>query len=217
MMKGLILMAIIGLVGLAASAALIRNEPMTKNEKYLKEARTKINEFKEELEPERLNEASMALENINLTEEYDLQIRTRLRRDCLYEWLTLDQILDQHLDPKFNPSDVPQKNIQPPSSNGTVLSPGVDPAKISDPQARANYEKAIADNRAKAESYRLQTQLRRLNESIPPKAEEFIRNSYTSATSAEVDQEELKKAINEIIQKPERKAELSKHLKTAQP
>ncbi|MEP6901790.1 MAG: hypothetical protein ABJA66_08575 [Actinomycetota bacterium] len=196
---------------LIAIPFLTKNKPMTENEKYLKEAQTRVKEFETEMEAERLREASMALENVNLAQEYDSKTRSRLRKDCLYLWLTLLQLLDQHIDPKFNADDLPTNLVQPPSlSNGVVLRPGADPAKIDDPKLRAEYEKAIAENRAKAENYRLQTQLRRLNESIPPKAEEFIRNSYSSAAS---DQEELKTAIEKIITKPERKEDLSKLLK----
>lgn len=214
-MKRIFLLAVIGIAILIAVPVITRNKYMADNEKYLKEAQIKIREFETEKEAERLREAYMTLENVYLAQEYNPQIRARLRSDCLSLWLTLLQILDQNLDPKFNPDDVPQNIVQPPPlPDGTVLRPGADPAKIADPQARAEYEKAIAENRAKADNYRLQTELRRLDEQIPPRAEEFIKNSYTSA---DADQEELKRVVNEIIQKPERKAELSKLLKSSQP
>ena len=213
-MKQSILLAMLGIAIFVATPFLLRNKYMTENEKYLKEAQKQIKEFEATLEAERLNEASMALENVNLTQEYDSKIRVRLRSDCLSSWLNLIQIVDQHLDPQFNSDDVPTKLVQPPPlSNGIVLRPGANPALIDDPKLRTEYEKAIADNRAKAENYRLQTQLRRLNESIPPRAEEFIRNSYSSAAN---DQEELKTAIEKIIENPERKTNLSKLIESPQ-
>jgi hypothetical protein len=184
---------------------------MTENEKCLKEAQKRVKEFETELEPERLREAYMSLENVVLAQENDVKIRTRLRDDCLTLWLEMIQILDKHLDPKFDPDDIPDNLVQPPpTSKGVVFPPGADPALIDDPKAREQYEKAVAANNAKINNYRLQTQLGRLNEQIPPRAEEFINSSYTSS---ETDQEELKNAIEKIIQKPERKVELSKLLK----
>ena len=187
---------------------------MTENKKYLKQAQQLINAFESEKEPERLNEASMALENINLIQEYDLPTRHRVRAECLALHLTLLQILDKYIDPNFNPEDVPVMVVQPRLSDGRVLRPGVDPAKISDPQDRAEYEKAIAENRAKAKNYRLQSELRRLNERLPARAEEFIREAFTSSDE---DQKELKSAIDAKIENPARKADLMKLVKQSQP
>lgn len=187
---------------------------MTENEKYLKEARARVKDFEDEREPERLREAYMALENIILSQEPDLKERTQLRRDCLYLWLELLQILDKNVDPDFNPENVPARLIQPPTSQGVVYPPGADPALIDDPKARAEYEKAIAANREEANNYRFQIHLGRLNESIPPRAKAFISNSYISIPN---DQEELKTAIDRIIKTPERKGELSKLLKPPHP
>jgi hypothetical protein len=188
---------------------------MTENEKFLKEAQSKIKAFESERESERLRESAMALENINLTKEYNPTIRKKLRAESLKLWLTLLQILDENLQSDFNPEDTPELIVQPPpNSDGTVRRPGTDPAKIDDPKTREEYEKAIVKNREKQENHRLQTQLLRLNERIPLRAEEFINSSYNSSAT---DQEELKSAIEKIIQKPERKAELLKSLKSSQP
>jgi len=212
MMKGINILAIVGIVMMIAVLTLMRSQSMTENEKCLKEARDKIKAFESEREPERLRESAMALENIILAKEFDAKIRKKLRADSLSLWLTLIQILDKNLQPDFNPENTPDLIAQPsPLPDGTVLRPGTDPAKINDPKVKADYEKAIAENREKQENYRMQTQLRRLNEQIPPKAETFIRNFYTSD---EADREELKNAIDGIIQKPERKEELLNLLKS---
>ena len=188
---------------------------MSENEKYLKEAHAHTKEFEAQLEPERLRESSMALENVILAHEHDPKSRAQLRTDCLSLWLHVLQFLDRFLDPNFDPADVPTKLVQPPRTlGGVVYPPGADPAKIDDPNARAEYEKAIAANRAKADRYRLQTGLRRLNESIPPRAEAFIRNSYTSERH---DQKELRTAIDTIIKDPRRKADLLKLLAQRRP
>ena len=188
---------------------------MTENEKFIKEAEEKIEAFKSEKEPERLRESSMALENIVLAKEHNTEIRKKMRSKSLNLWLTLLQILDKNLDPNFDSEDIPMRSIvPPPTSNGAAYPAGADPALIDDPKARAEYEKAIAENRKKTENYRLQIQLGRLNEKIPPRAENFIRNSFNDSME---DQEELRTAIEAKIEKPERKADLLKLLEPSQP
>ncbi len=188
---------------------------MTENERYIKEAREKIGAFETETEAERLNEASRALENVVLEQEYDARIRNRLRSECLTLWLEMVAILDRRLDSEFNPEDLPNKLVQPPlNSDGTLYPPGADPALIDDPKARAEYEKAVAANNAKINNYRLQTHLKRLNDQIPQRAAEFIENSYTESAD---DQKELKAAIDAKIENPARKADLMKLLTTQKP
>lgn len=187
----------------------------TENEKYLKEAQTRVKEFEKESEPERLREAYMALENVVLEQEYDAKIRSRLRRECLTLWLEMVGILDRRIDPKFDPEDVPENLVQPPpTSKGVVYPPGADPALIDDPKAREEYEKAVAANNAKINNYRLQTHLKRLNEQIPPRAADFIENSYTASAD---DQKEVKAAIDRLIENQVRHAEFSKLLKSSKP
>jgi hypothetical protein len=214
-MTRIISLAMMGLAILIATPILMRAKPMQQNQKYLEEAQAHAKKFEAELESERLREAAMALENVLLVQEHDPRTRAQLRTDCLTLWLQLLQLLDRFLDPNFNPEDVPTKLVQPPpTSGGVAYAPGADPALIDDPRARAEYEKAIANNRTKANHYRLQITLRRLEERIPPRAEAFIRNSYTPAPG---DQEELKAAIDGIMQNPQRKAGLLKLLTPSQP
>jgi len=179
---------------------------MTRNEKYLEEARGRAKAFEVEQEPERLREAYLALENVALETEHDPKIRTRMRSECLVEWLSLLQLLDRFLDPNFDPREVPSKLVQPPpTKSGVMYPPGADPALIDDPKARAEYEKAVQANRARIERYRVQVHLNRLKEDLPQRAIAFIRSSYTSSQR---DQEEVRNAVNKIIKNPGRKAGL---------
>ena len=188
---------------------------MNENQKYLKEAREHAKGFEDNLEPELLKQAYLALENVLVLEEDGPEIRGQLRTDSLYLWLDLIGLLDRFLDPDFNPDDVPERAVQPPpTSEGVVYPPGADPALIDDPNARAEYKKAIADNEAKTSHYGLQTKLRRLDERITPRAEDFIRKFYTPAPR---DQKELKTAIDKIIKDPRRKADLLKLLTPSKP
>lgn len=213
--RKIILSAISLLAILTVNCILTAEKTMNENQKYLNEAREFANQFEEKPEPELLKQAYLALENVLLLEEDQPNTRDRLRADALNLWLHLIQLLDRLLDPNFNPEDVPELAIQPPpTSQGVVYPPGTDPALIDDPKARAEYKKAIADNEAKTAHYTLQTKLRRLDERITTRAEEFIRNFYTPAPG---DQTELKTAIDKTIKNPHRKANLLKLLTPSRP
>lgn len=214
-MRRIILLAISLLIILNVTCILTVEKPMNENQKYLKEAREHAREFEDKAEPELLKQAYLALENVLLLEEDDPKVRGQLRADSLYLWLRLIGLLDSSLDPNFDPDDVPEMTVQPPpTSKGVVYPPGADPALIDDPKARAEYKKAVADNRAKAIRYELQTDLHRLEERVTPRAETFIRNFYTPAQG---DQKELKTAVDKNIKDHKRKADLLKLLTPSQP
>ena len=181
---------------------------MSENQKNLHKADAALKQFETEMDPERLREAYLALENVIVVEERDSARRSSLRRDSLDLWLHMLDLIDRFLDPQFDPNDVPELRVQPPpDSDGKTYPAGSDPTLIKDPQSRAKYEKAIAANLAKANNYRLQINLRRLNQSIPERAESFIHKSYASTPE---DQKELRSAIDKIIKNPARKAYLFK-------
>jgi hypothetical protein len=206
-MRRRIIFAAMGLAVVIAAPITARTKPMTENQKFLKETEKQLKEFEAGREPDRLTLAYLALDKVSPAHEHDPKVRAKVRAEALSLWLQLIDILDRLLDANFNPKDVPEKFVEPPPvPGGVVLRPGADPALIPDPKVRAEYEKAIAENRAKADHYRLQTHLRRLNERIPLRAEEFIRKSYTSASR---DQWELRTAIDKFIKDPARKASLS--------
>ena len=174
---------------------------MTDNEKHLKEASEFIKAFEKEREPERLREASMELEDVDLRRVHDVKVRHKQRSDCLELWLTIIQTIDKNLDSSFDPEVVLPMKVSPPKlRDGTQLPPGAAPNLIDDPKAREEYEKAIKENRAKQENYPLQTQLRELNEVIPGKVDSFIRGAYTSS-----DNVEIKAAIDRILENESRK------------
>ena len=177
---------------------------MTDNEKHMKEAVELIKAFEKEKEPERLREAFMELEDVNLRREHYTKIRHKLRSDCLELWLTILQTIDKYLDSSFDPNDMPQMSVMPPRIKGGIqLPPGAAPELIDDPKAREEYEKAINDNRAKQENYPLQTQLIELDEVIPGKVDSYIRRAFTSS-----DHDEVKEAIDRIIESQSRKESL---------
>lgn len=166
-----------------------------------------VAEFEKEKEPAKLQEAADLLVEVDLAKESDGLKRLALRRETLQAWLTALAAIDNHLDPRFDPKDQPSVSAPPPPSGGVQYPPGVDPAKIADPRARQEYEAAIKANREKAERYRLQTLLRRLDEKLTPKVERFIRLSYTTVAG---DQRELNETVKKLIANPQRASSLLK-------
>lgn len=92
-------------------------------------------------------------------------------------WLDAWKRLQEGIDDKWDPNDLPLINVSPPLEAG--LPAGVAPEHIKDPKIRAEYEAAIAKNRQKAEKYNQQYKLRRLKEWFLPMAEEYIIGAYS--------------------------------------
>lgn len=170
-------------------------------------AAAQLAEFEQTREPENLQAASDLLEEVDLSQETEGLKRLALRRETLQLWLSLLAAIDNHLDPAFDPADVPSVSVTPPPSGGVQYPPGVDPSVIAEPQARRQYEAMIEQNRQKAERYRLQTRLRRLDEKLMPKVERFIRLSYTTVPG---DQRELSETVRKLIPNPQRAAPLTR-------
>jgi len=183
---------------------------LTQNQIFLQEAQAKTSAFEYELEAQRLREASLCLERISLAREVMPEDRAIMRKAVLIGWLKILALLDKHLDPDFDPEDVPATTVQPPrTAKGVQYPPGAAPALIDDPKLRAEYEKAIAAERAKADHYRLQTHLRRINERTPPRADAFIIKNYTRSP---LDEAQWKGVVDKLIENPARKEHLLKLL-----
>lgn len=183
---------------------------MTDNEKHLEKASELIKAFAKEKEPERLREAAIELENVDLRRVYEAKPRRKLRAQAMDLWLSIVQTIDKNLDPAFDAEDVPAMKAMPPRlKDGTQLPPGADPKAIDDPQARQEYEKAIKETRAKQERYLIQSQLAELNETITAKFEAFIRRDYGDTTE---DRNEVHDAVEKGIRNDERKQKLLKAL-----
>ena len=179
---------------------------MTDNDKRLEKASELIKAFAKEKEPERLREAAIELENIDLRRIFKAKDRIKLRTKVMDMWLSIIQTIDKNLDPSFNPDEaLPIKISPPPLKDGTQLPPGADPKLIDEPQARQEYEKAVKENRAKQESYLIQSQLAELNETLSTKFEAFIRRDY-GVTGSE--KNEVNDAIEKGIKNEERKRQL---------
>lgn len=170
-------------------------------------AAAQLAEFEQKKEPLCLQAASDLLDGIDLAKETEAMKRLVLRRETLETWLALVALIDKSLDPSFNPKDLPSTSVIPPRSGNVAYPPGADPKLISDPQARQQYEAAIKKNKAHAENYRLQTWLRRFDQSMSPKVERFIRMSYTTVPG---DQREVSETIKKLVKNPQRASALTR-------
>lgn len=186
---------------------------MTDNEEHLKKASELIKAFSKEKEPERLREAALSLEEIDLKHIYVKADRERVRSEALVYWLVIIQTIDSNLDPAFDQNEtLPLKVSPPPLKDGTELPPGVAPDKIDDPKQREEYEKAVKTNREKQEKYLIQSQLYELNEPLTKRAEAFIQNNFAKNDE---DRKTVQQAVERQIKNEQRKASFLGLLETS--
>ena len=132
------------------------------------------------------------------------------RQGALELWLRLLDLLDKNFDSAFDPDDIPPKMVRPPAlpdpSQGS-LRPGASPSLIADPKVRAEYEQAIAANRAKIRRYRLQIVLRQVDKDLRHDVRHFVAIAYKPTPE---NREEVRKAIERNISSQKERAELLK-------
>lgn len=117
------------------------------------------------------------IECLPIVQKTDFATWTEQRRSKLKLWLTALDKIDRMMDPKFDPDDAPLKNIAPSSS---AYDSGIAPSAIKDLKVREQYEQAIKANAEKAERYRFQKKLRKLDRDWSSKVSAYIKSQYTS-------------------------------------
>lgn len=80
------------------------------------------------------------------------------RRELVQAWATIINAIEQSYDPSFNPKQRFSCPIPPPQPSGQ-LQPCADPANISDPTARAQYEAALGNFKLQLDKARRYQQL----------------------------------------------------------
>jgi hypothetical protein len=197
-------------VGSAQSSTKSGTKHMMRNQNNLHEVQSHLEHFETSQDPDWLVKAQETLGEVLLTEERDPKVRKEIRLHMLDMWLRLLDSLDRHFDPAFDENDTPQKLVQPPAlpdpKQGS-LRPGASPSLIADPKLRAEYEHAIAANRAKTKRYRLQLLLRRMGGSLRQEVHGFIASAYKPTPE---DRDEVRKAIERNIASDMEKATLLK-------
>lgn len=127
------------------------------------------------------------------------------------QWrLFLDGVnrIDAKLIPDFDFDDVPTLSSEPPPQTG--LPAGVSPASIADPALRAQYERAIAENQAKAAVYNFQSRLKRTDEQWMDAFEAFVSARFPRAEAPA-----LERAINEGVTLASRRTALKQRVRDA--
>lgn len=138
----------------------------------------KLAAFENGQEPVLLQEA---LETIETAEQNAPAGDKSTRTQQLLRWLLFFATLDRHIDSKWGPNDVPITGVIPPPSDGKAYFSGVDPSAIADPAARAQYEQTLKASKEYAERYRVQHELRRLDERAMRAAEKLITRKYADS------------------------------------
>jgi hypothetical protein len=100
----------------------------------------------------------------------DRSARIRLLFDLWQEF-------KEKLDPNFDVSDVRNRPLGNVPVPGPYM-PGIKPQDIKEPEIRAKYLRAIAENKAKAERFNLQVQLHRMTKTLPEFIEKMLINLY---------------------------------------
>ena len=156
------------------------------------DAREQLARFDSTKDPLYLENAIRDLEQVDLIEEQG-QDRQAARREVMILWLASLAALQKAKDPTFDPNDRPKANMVPaPGSSGRRYPSGIDPKAIPEPDVRAQYEAALAKNRQKAETYRIQYRLRFLEERVQPGVDGFIGRYYSKSS---IDRGELRELV----------------------
>lgn len=137
----------------------------------------------------------------------DATARSQERRLRLDLWLRAIDKIDRTIDKKWDPRDLPQENVAPPVGAG--LPAGVTPSAIKDPQLRKQYEEALKANAEKADRYRLQQLLRRLDKEWSRQMLAYVKSQYTLTGQDAVEVTDL---LDKTLSDAQRKKEIKKAL-----
>lgn len=150
-----------------------------------------------------LQEAANRAESIVPDSAKGVAERDELRRARLIALLMVLAAVDEESDPSFDPSDVPSLSVTPPVVHGVVLDSGIDPKHVKDPQARKEYEQAIARNAEKSRRYNFQIGLRRIDDEVMGFVTQSVNGQWGTT---EAGRQEIQKAVNEYVKNEKRKA-----------
>ena len=148
--------------------------------------------FEKEREPGRVHEALDTIE----AADRDLPAGDQAWKQAVAHFLRFFDMLDSHIDPKWNQNDEPVTCVRPPLSSSGVIYPNgeVDPSTITDPAERTLYEQALEANKNKSKRHFIQFQLRQINERAMVLLERLLAEKYASSSAAGGEFKELLRA-----------------------
>ncbi len=114
-----------------------------------------------------------------------LKVDKKERKQNTRLWLGgLSRLLDS-LDPEFDVSDQPLRNMAPPAySSGRS---GMAAGDITNKSARESYETLLAQNRSKANIFNEQYRLRSLEQQFVPKLKRYLDYNYDDSTEKQIE------------------------------
>jgi hypothetical protein len=169
--------------------------------------------FAETKDAEVLSRAWNSIEGLPMGDPKKAENWRAVRRKKLESWFRAFNYLDKELDPKFDPKDVPDLTVMPPSSETAVYDSGTSPEDIKDPEARRQYEEAIKKNSEKSKRYKVQKKLHKLDEQWSAQIDSFVTDNYRRAPE---DKSELDHTIK-IFLKARKRADRIKALTLQMP
>jgi hypothetical protein len=161
--------------------------------------------FEREQDPELVYGALNEVEDVHRQTQAEDRDACKRGLSLLLNFLTA---LDKHIDPKWNPKQKPVLPALPPIPDAPdLVNAQVDLDAIKDPDLRARYEQAIKTHREKRQRYRVQLELRYIEERAIDDLKLFAERCFTSSSAERREFEELlqKSSLSEARKKKFRK------------
>jgi hypothetical protein len=117
------------------------------------------------------------IENLGKFQEPSSKEWPKVRKVEAELWFRVLQSVKKEIYQNHNLDKSPQINVAPPGPYPS----GIAPESIKEPEIRKEYEKAIAENKAKAQRYNSQYKLRDIKKRLSKKLENFMVNAYSKA------------------------------------
>ena len=123
----------------------------------------------------------------------------RVRSQKAELWLDTWRQLAESRDPKFDVTNVPMINVDPPPGSGVPA--GASPESVKDPKLRADYKRILDRNRAKIERFNEQQYIRMNADRFYEEAERYLLNAYSKPPwdSAELERLLREKRIDPAV------------------
>lgn len=133
-----------------------------------------------------------ALEELRFAQSHTKTGDDAARKRSLSLSLDFFALIDQQIDPQWNPTQAPVRRAPPPPPGLPVNPAGeVDPEQISDPETRARYKQELQSIKDSFQHYNAQFELHRIDESATERLKLFVNRCYSGSAADRREFEEL--------------------------
>ena len=133
-----------------------------------------------------------ALEEVRFAQRHTATGDIAARKRTLTLSLDFFALLDQQIDLKWNPKQVPVRRAPPPPPGLDINPAGeVDPEQISDPETRARYRQELQARKDSIKHYNAQFELHRIDEEATDHFKRFVKRCYSGSDPDRREFEEL--------------------------